>query len=91
MPPVDRADSILSHGERDVAGHLREDPDASIDDIAAARGVSANAIEQSVERVRDKTARALHTLAESPFTAEVARGLDDDVRDRLIQALRDAE
>lgn len=89
MPPSERADSILSHGERDVAGHFREDPDASVESVAAARGVPEEAVEQAIERVRGKTRRAFQTLAESPFTDAVAEELDEDTRTRLRRALQD--
>lgn len=91
MPSTERPESILSHGERDVAGHLRANPDASNAEIAEARGVPEEAVERSIVRLRDKTVRALQTLSESPFTAEIANDLDDETRRRVLRALDDRE
>ena len=83
-------ESILSHGEADVAGYLREgetDPAA----IADSRGVPEEAVRKSIDRIRGKTRRALATLVESPFTEEVAGELDPEEREALIEALRTGE
>lgn len=82
-------ESILSHGEQDVAGHLRQG--ASPAEIAAARDTSEEAIEKTIHRIREKTGRAFATLARSPFTEEYARELDPDTRRDLIEALRAAD
>jgi hypothetical protein len=88
------ANSVLSHGERRIANHLHEDPGATPAEIAEALGgdagrTDAEAVAKSVERIREKTARALATLDQSPFVGEavddhpdlarrVAAGLDPD-------------
>ncbi|MFB6166086.1 MAG: hypothetical protein ABEJ31_13070 [Haloarculaceae archaeon] len=76
----DRA-SILSHGEREVAAMLREG--RSIEEIADARDDTPAAVEKAVDRIRAKTDRALATLAQSPFAAEVLADLDAAERDAL--------
>lgn len=78
-------DSILSTGERRVAELLREG--LGVEEIAAERDEPVRAVEQSVDRIREKTERAYATLAASPFAAEVAAELDGDVRQRLLAAL----
>jgi len=81
--------SILSHGEQDVAGYLREHPGATPTDIAEARGVDESSVEQAIDRIEVKTHRAIVTLAESPFTEEALSAADSDTRDRLQAALTD--
>jgi hypothetical protein len=78
-------DSILSTGERRVAELLADGK--SVEEIAEARAESVEATEKAVERVREKTDRALATLVESPFTAAAAADLDDDERARLGEQL----
>lgn len=78
-------DSILSTGERRVADLLADG--RSIEEIAETRDQSVDATEQAVERVREKTDRALVTLLESPFTAEAAADLSETDRARLREAL----
>ena len=80
-------ESILSHGERDVAGYLRDGADVA--EIAAARGSSEESVEKSIDRIREKTRRAFATLQESPFLEEAARDLDGGTRSTLLGALRD--
>ncbi|PSQ17192.1 hypothetical protein BRD00_08330 [Halobacteriales archaeon QS_8_69_26] len=88
MPHGDDArESILSHSERDVATHLREHPDATPEDVAAARGADPEATEKAVARIREKTDRALATLLQSPFTDEAAADLDPERRAELREAL----
>jgi len=77
--------SILSTGERAVAEGLRDGLDA--EEIARQREEPVEAVENSVRRVREKTDRALATLAESPFLTEAAADLDDATRERLLEAL----
>lgn len=89
MVQQDASQSILSHGEQDVAGYLREHPDASTADIAAARGVDEPAVDQAIERIRLKTHRAVVTLAQSPFADEALEAADPVVRDRLRSVLDD--
>lgn len=82
-------ESILSHGERDVAGYLREgttDPAT----IAEERGVAEEAVRKSIDRIEGKTRRALATLEESPFAGEVAAEWEAERREALIGALRTA-
>ena len=80
--------SILSHEERAVADLL----DAGTDPVTIAdeRDSSIEEIEASVERIREKTERAFATLAESPFTSDLAADIDADRRDALRAALDDA-
>lgn len=82
-------DSILSHGEQDVAGHLRQGTSAG--EIADVRETSEAAIEQAIERIRDKTSRALVTLVQSPYVEDCARELDAESRHELIETLRRAD
>lgn len=79
------SDSILSHGEQDVAGHLRHGAD--IREIAEARGTSEEAVKKAINRIRDKTNRAFATLDQSPFVEECAADLDPAVRRDLIETL----
>lgn len=84
---LDEARSILSNGEQKVARGLREG--RSLEDIAADRGEPVEVIEKAADRVREKTGRALSTLAESPFVAEAAAARDPDTLDRIRTALPD--
>lgn len=78
-------DSILSTGERDVAAQLREG--RTVEEIAAERGTSEAAVEQAVDRIHEKTRRAVATLQQSPFTEEVLSALADDERAALHDRL----
>lgn len=89
MSPGNGSMSILSHGEQDVAGYLREHPDASTAEIAAARGTDEAAVEQAIERIRRKTRRAVVTLSESPFAEEALSTAEPAIRTRLRAALGD--
>ena len=80
--------SILSHEERAVADALAAGTDPVT--IADERDSSIAEIEASVERIREKTERAFATLAESPFTGDLAADLDPDRRDTLRTALDDS-
>lgn len=77
--------SVFSHEERAVAARLREGDDVAT--IAEDRGMSAATVERTVERIREKTARAAATLLDSPFTDAVVADLDDDERAELRDAL----
>ncbi|MFB6084515.1 MAG: hypothetical protein ABEJ94_09745 [Halorientalis sp.] len=77
--------SILSHGEREVAAMLEEDH--SVEEIAAERDESVESVEKAIDRIREKTDRALATLIASPFTDRAAADLDPATRDRLRSAL----
>lgn len=68
-----------------MAGHLRRGED--IRGIADARGSSEEAVELAIDRIREKTRRAIVTLAQSPFLAECARELDRDTRQEIIETL----
>lgn len=76
--------SILSHEERAVAAMLANG--RSPEEIAAARDVSLEATEKSIDRIREKTERALTTLAESPFTGEVGSE-NEQLRSEILKAL----
>lgn len=78
-------ESILSHGEREVARLATEGH--SVPQIAAARNASESEVEKSLARVREKTERALVTLLESPYVAEVATDLEADEREAIRTAL----
>ena len=82
---TDRSESpsILSRGERDVARRLRAGE--SVAAIADARRSSTESVEKAIDRVREKTERALITLAESPFSVELLADLDPE-RKRTLQA-----
>lgn len=77
--------SVFSHEERVVAERLREGD--SVADVAADRGMDEETVERTVERVRTKTARALATLQQSPFTEDAAAALDAEERDALRDRL----
>lgn len=79
------ADSILSTEERKVAEALRAGD--SVEEIAEARDQTVETVERTVDRVREKTDRALVTLATSPFTAERAGTLPEAERERLVDAI----
>jgi DNA-binding NarL/FixJ family response regulator len=80
--------SILSTGEQAVAEGLREGLDA--EQIAQQRGEPVQAVEKSIDRIREKTDRALATLAESPFVEERVAGMDDPDRERIRERLSDS-
>lgn len=84
----DLAPSILSRGECVVARGLREG--LTVEEIAAERDEPAEVVERATERVREKTDRALATLAQSPFVAEAAADLDPETRERIRAALDEA-
>lgn len=68
--------SILSHGEREIATLLREGQ--SVEEIAAARDEPTAAIEKATDRIEAKTDRAVATLLESPFSEDAVSRLTDD-------------
>ncbi|SEM97524.1 hypothetical protein SAMN05216388_100158 [Halorientalis persicus] len=73
--------SILSHGEREIAAML--EAGNSVDEIAATRDESVDSVEKAVDRIREKTDRALATLLASPFTDDAIADLDSSTRERL--------
>lgn len=79
------SESIFSHGEQDVAGHLREGREVS--EIAAARNTSEEAVRKSVDRIEEKTHRALATILQSPVVTECAGELTPAQRHEIISAL----
>lgn len=80
-------DTILSHEERTVARALAEG--RSVEAVAEDRGVGPADVERTVERIREKTGRALATLAASPFAGEVARDADPETV-RAVRSVCDA-
>lgn len=83
--------SILSHGERDIAGYLRTDPDIDAEEIADRRDVPVESVEKSISRIQEKTRRAFATLAQSPFVEDVAKDLPADERDTLRAVLHEID
>jgi DNA-binding NarL/FixJ family response regulator len=81
------SDSIFSHGEQAIASMIKDG--MTLEEIAEERDVSTDTIEQSIDRIREKTTRAVTTLAESPFTAEVGADLDEEAREKLLDALEE--
>lgn len=73
--------SILSHGEREIAAMRREGH--SIEEIASARDEPAAVVEKALDRIQAKTDRAVATLLESPFVTESLNDLDDEDRSKL--------
>jgi DNA-binding NarL/FixJ family response regulator len=76
--------SVLSTGERRIAELLREG--RSVAEIAEIRGEPADVIERSVDRIREKTDRAVATLLESPYLDEAAADRTPAERERLRAA-----
>ena len=79
------SDSIFSHGEQAIASMIADD--MTLEEIAEERGVSTDTIEKSIDRIREKTARAYTTLSESPFTGELGEDLDEETREEVLDAL----
>jgi DNA-binding NarL/FixJ family response regulator len=80
--------SILSHEERHVAEGLAAGHSPA--EIAADRDTDTETVERAADRVREKTDRALATLAASPFLEEAAAALDPAARRSLREALASA-
>lgn len=81
--------SILSHEEQRVAEGLAAGLDPA--EIAVERDADPAVVERAVERIREKTDRALATLADSPFTGEAVAALDPGTRRSLRAALADGD
>ncbi|MFB6142321.1 MAG: hypothetical protein ABEJ30_03140 [Halorientalis sp.] len=81
------ADSILSSEERALAERLRAG--ATPAELADDLDRDPEAVEKACDRIREKTARALATLRESPYTAEAAATLAPEERDRIREALEE--
>ncbi|MFB6191724.1 MAG: hypothetical protein ABEI11_00200 [Haloarculaceae archaeon] len=79
--------SVLSTGERRVAELLREG--RSVEEIAEARGEPEDVVERAVDRIREKTDRAVATLLESPHLEEAAAARTPAERERIRTAFRD--
>lgn len=77
--------SVLSHGEREVAALLRAGH--SVESIAEERDDTPQAVEKAVDRIREKTDRALGTLLQSPFSEQAVDDLEPEARDRLAALL----
>ena len=75
MNDPDEATSILSHGERAVARRRREGQSPA--EIADARDTSVEAVEKAVDRIEQKTRRAVATLLQSPDTETVLAALEE--------------
>lgn len=78
---MDERQSILSHGEREIAAMLREG--RSIETIADERDDPPAVVEKARDRIRQKTDRALVTLLQSPDTEVATADLDPDERAEL--------
>ena len=85
-PEFDRP-SVLSHGEREIAAALRAG--RSVETIAADRDDTPEAVEKAVDRIQEKTDRALATLFQSPFADRAIDDLDGPARDRLATLVRE--
>jgi len=86
---MSQRDAIFSHEEAAIADLLREDPDLSAEAIAEARDADPATVERSIRRIREKTDRAVATLARSPFLAEAAADLDERDRERILAGIDD--
>lgn len=75
------SESILSHEEATIARMVREG--ATIEEIADERNQSVESVEASLDRIEDKTRRALATLEASPFLDEAVAGLSPPRRNQL--------
>ncbi|PSP82216.1 hypothetical protein BRC83_10085 [Halobacteriales archaeon QS_1_68_17] len=86
---MDSLDSILSHGEQAVAAGLRDG--RSVEAIARERDVDPETVEKAVDRIHQKTDRAVATLLQSPFVEDAVDDLNPDERARLRAAVADDE
>lgn len=77
--------SILSHGEREIAAMLREG--RSVEEIASTRDEPPAVVEKAIDRIRAKTDRAIATLVESPFARESLHQYDAETRAKLQSRL----
>ena len=84
-PDVALPRSILSHEEGRVAEGLAAGRRPA--ELAETREGDPAAVERAVERIREKTDRALATLAVSPFVAEAAASLPPATQRSLRAAL----
>lgn len=79
--------SVFSTGERRIAELLCEG--RSIEEIAEIRDEPVAVIERGVDRIREKTDRAVATLLQSPYLEEAAADRTPEERERLRAAFRD--
>lgn len=77
--------SILSHGEREIATLLREG--RSVEEIATARDEPSAVVEKAIARIEAKTDRAVATLLESPYSEDAISRLSDEEHARLASLL----
>jgi DNA-binding CsgD family transcriptional regulator len=82
---MDDRQSILSHGEREIAALRRAGH--SVEEIATERGDSPAVVEKALDRIDAKTRRALATLLQSPVTDAAVADLDPDERAELRDRL----
>jgi DNA-binding NarL/FixJ family response regulator len=81
--------SILSHGEREVAAMLEDGHSA--EEIATARDEPVESVEKAIDRIHEKTDRALATLLASPFAGTAAADLDPTALEHLRSELAGSE
>jgi DNA-binding NarL/FixJ family response regulator len=85
MADFDDRSSVLSHGEREIAALVRDGH--SVDDIATTRDATTTEVEKALDRIHEKTTKAVATLLQSPYTADAVTELDADARASLRSAL----
>lgn len=85
MVDFDDRSSVLSHGEREIAALLRDGH--SVEDIATARDATTTEVEKAIDRIHEKTSKAVVTLLQSPYTADAVADLDADARASLRATL----
>jgi len=76
--------SVFSTGERRIAELLREGH--SIEAIAERRDEPVEAIERGIDRIRQKTDRAIATLIQSPYLEAAAADRAPEERERIRAA-----
>lgn len=86
---MDDRQSILSHGEREIAALRRAGH--SVEEIATERGDSPAVVEKALDRIDTKTRRALATLLQSPVTDTAVTDLDPEERAELRDRLATEE
>lgn len=84
-------DSSFSETELEVIQYLIENPEMSHKDIADERGVARGTVNNAVARIRDKTRTAYATLLHSPHTEEIAKEIDDENLENLLDQLQQSQ
>lgn len=79
------SESILSHEEAAIARLVHDG--ATIEEIADEREQSVESVAASLDRIEQKTERALMTLEESPFLDEAVANLQPDRREQVRERL----